>query len=284
MTEVSGYSFVGEDTLNRLKINDDKELRLRNPLSQDYDRLRRSLVQNIVKNIELNQRYHDEFYIYELGRVYLKDDRKSSDLIKENTRVTGAVYDKKPENPLFYDAKNIVSGLIKDLNINDVQLVPENNNLPVYSHPGRSMEIIIQGKTAGLIFELNPDTIEAFELNGSAAIFDIDLDLVYKSDKADNEFIDLQKFPEVPFEISVIADKHTYSNDICSIIEDSEKKYIQSVNVISIYEGDPIPDEKKSISIKVIFADKDKTLEPGEIDRMQKKVISDLNKKGYSLR
>ncbi|TFH40070.1 MAG: phenylalanine--tRNA ligase subunit beta, partial [Chrysiogenales bacterium] len=97
MIEVSGYSFTGEATLEKLSINMDAELRLANPLSQEQDRLRRSLVPNIVQNIALNSRYHDEFRIYELGRVYIKKTRTSQDLAEERTMVTGAVYRKKPD-------------------------------------------------------------------------------------------------------------------------------------------------------------------------------------------
>ncbi|HPS57851.1 MAG TPA: phenylalanine--tRNA ligase subunit beta, partial [Spirochaetota bacterium] len=92
MTEVSGYSFVGADLLNTLKVNEDRELRLRNQLSLDIDRLRRSLVPNMVQFIKYNQRFNDSFDIFELGRVYLKDDRKSTDLITENFRVAGTVF------------------------------------------------------------------------------------------------------------------------------------------------------------------------------------------------
>jgi phenylalanyl-tRNA synthetase beta chain len=113
LTEVSGYSFVGEETLNRLEMNLERELRLRNPLSRDYDRLNRSLVPNIVKNIEFNQRYHESFGIYEMNRVYHKESRTSADLIAEERRITGAVYARRPEGPVFYSGKTIVSGLLK---------------------------------------------------------------------------------------------------------------------------------------------------------------------------
>ena len=75
-----------------------------------------------------------------------------------------------------------------------------------------------------------------------------------------------------------------YSEDILKIIANSDQKYIREVKVLSIYEGAPIPEGKKSISIKTTFAAKDKTLSPEEIENLQNKVIADLNKKGYNLR
>ncbi|PKL18485.1 MAG: phenylalanine--tRNA ligase subunit beta [Spirochaetae bacterium HGW-Spirochaetae-5] len=284
MTEVSGYSFTGEDTLNALKINEDKELRLRNPLSIELDRLRRSIVPNIMHFIKYNQRFFDSFDLFELGRVYLKDDRKSADLAAENFRVTGTVFMKKVETPIFFEAKAIAAGLIEKLRIKNFKLIPATDNLPPYAHPGRSMKIEVEGKDAGLIFEVHPEAALAFEFTGNAAIFDLDLNILFNAEKNPVKFKELQKYPEVPFEISVVADKKTYSETILNIINKCDKNRINDAKVISVYEGSQLPDDKKSVSIKMIFASKEKTLEPAEIDELQKKVITALNKDGYTLR
>jgi phenylalanyl-tRNA synthetase beta chain len=283
MVEVMGYSFTGEKILNMLGINNDRELRLRNPLSIEQDRLRRSIVPDMVSFIHYNQRYSDNFSIFELGRVYLKDDRKSTELISENTRAAGAVYMKKPSGPLFFEAKRIASGLMEQLKVKKFRLIPETDSLPPYAHPGRSMRITVEGKDAGFIFELHPETAEKFEINGKAAIFDLDLNAVFESQKNETKFRELQKFPGVPFEISVLADKRCYSEDILTIIRKSSR-YIQSAEVVSVYEGNPVPEGKKSVSVKIIFASPEKTLDTAEIEETQKKIIADINKAGFSLR
>lgn len=284
MTEVSGYSFTGEETLNSLKINEDKELRLRNPLSIELDRLRRSIVPNMMHFIKYNQRFFDSFDLFELGRVYLKDDRKSADLVTENFRVTGTVFMKRSETPIFFEAKAIAAGLIEKLRIKNFKLIPATDNLPPYAHPGRSMKIEVDGKDAGLIFEVHPEAAQAFEFTGNAAIFDMDLNILFDAEKNPVKFKELQKYPEVPFEISVVTDKKTYSETILNIVNKSDKNRITDAKVISVYEGAQLPDDKKSVSIKIIFASKEKTLEPAEIDELQKKVITALNKEGYTLR
>jgi len=284
MTEIFGYSFTGEDVLNLLKINEDKELRLRNPLSRDHDRLRRSMMPNLLGAIQYNQRFHDSFDIYEVGRVYLKDDRKAADLISENFRIAGAIFIKKPAAPLFYEAKAVAAGLMEKLRIKNYRLIPETKALPPYAHPGRSMRIEIEGKDAGLICELHPETVKNFEITGKAAIFDLDLDAMFNAEKRPVKFKELQKFPEVPFELSVLADKNIYSEDILKTVSRSDQNRIKDVSVVSIYQGAQIPESKKSVSIKVIFASNEKTLEPAEIDELQKKVIADLQKAGYTLR
>ena len=59
---------------------------------------------------------------------------------------------------------------------------------------------------------------------------------------------------------------------------------MRGVEVVSVYEGEPVPAGKKSVSVRVVFAAPDHTLGPDEIESAQKKVIADLDKKGYKLR
>lgn len=284
LIEVSNYSFVGEELLNRLKVNEDMELRLKNPLSQEQDRLRRSLVPNIIRNIELNQRYSDSFRVYEVGRVYLKEKRTDAALATENTRITGAVYRKKADAALFYDARAIAADLLGQLSISGARLLPADKSLPPYAHPGRSLEILIGKDRAGLVFELHPASREAFEIRGSAALFDLDLDALLAARKTSRSFAELPRFPEVPFELSVLADRFTYAADIIDTIRRSSRELVRGADVVSVYEGDPVPAGKKSVSIRVIFAAADRTLGPEEIDKAQKKVIADLDAKGFKLR
>jgi phenylalanyl-tRNA synthetase beta chain len=146
------------------------------------------------------------------------------------------------------------------------------------------MTLAVDNETAGFIFELNPETAQAFDFSGTAALFDIDVNALFHAKKRVQGFTELQKFPEVPFEVSILADRNTYSRDICSVIEMSNIDLIQSVEVVAVYEGSPVPEGKKSVSLKIIFSSKERTLPPDEIDKLQKNIIGLVNKKGYQLR
>lgn len=284
LIEVFGYSFTGPDILDKLGINEDKELRLLNPLSQEHDRLRRSLVPNIIRNIETNQRYNENFGIYELGRVYFKSDRKSPDLAKENTRVCGAYYAKTSESPVFYNAKSGVIALLKRLNITDYSIVLVSDKIPPYMHPFRSAELKIGKTSAGYIFDLHPSVKKKFDITGETALFDLDLNILFDAPKSERKFAELQRYPEVPFEISVVADMAVQAADIISVIKEEKSGLVKGAEVISIYSGGQIQTGKKSVSVKTVFSAPDRTLTPEEIGRIQKNIIDGLAAKGYPLR
>ena len=283
MTELTGYSFTSEEALNKTGINTDRELRLRNPLSQD-DRLRRTLVPNMLKNIWYNHRYTGECAMFELGRIYLKEDRKSKDLISEERMLCGAFYMKEANDDIFYYAKNAVLGLLDTLRVKNTRCKVAMENLPPYMHPGRTLAVEINGETAGHIFELHPKMYKNFDFNGKAAMFDMNLGTVMAAEKAEPRFAELPKFPDVPFEISVLADKYAYVSDIRSVIEKSNRNLIREIETVAIYEGAPVPEGSKSVSFRIIFNDKEATLTHEQIDKLQKGVVAAIEKAGYKLR
>ncbi len=283
LIEVSNYSFVGEAQLKKLGLEADRELKLKNPLSQEQDRLRRSLIPNLALNLELNQRYHDEFGIFELGRVYHKDDRQSPQLAQETTFVSGILYERKAKTLQYYRARQAISILLSKLNVKESAFVPETSFLPPYAHPGRSAKVFASGKEIGLVGEFHPATLESLDVKGAAAFFDINMDALMSAEKHSKKFTDLPRFPEVPFELSVLAPSREYAAPLCDIVRASSK-LVRSCDIISVYEGSSIPEGEKSVSLRVVFGSNEKTLEPTDVDSLQKTVVRALEKKGYGLR
>jgi phenylalanyl-tRNA synthetase beta chain len=284
LVEVSNYSFVGNDLLSKAGVNEDRELRLKNPLSQEQDRLRRGLMPNLLKNMELNQRYGDEFGFFEFGRVYFKKERTAKELAAENTRVAGIVYARRPSAPLFYQAREIVTALLTRLSIRNFSFEAASEGLPPYAHPGRTALLKIDGREAGIVSEVHPAVMAAFDAKGFASFFDIDADMLLAAEKKPGVFTELPRYPDVPFEVSVLADARCRAGDLCAIARSGAPDFVKLSGVVSVYEGAPVPEGKKSVSIRLVFAAKDKTLEPADVDRLQKGVIAALGKKGYQLR
>lgn len=284
MTEVSNYSFTGEALLNKLSMNDDKELLLKNPLSKEQDRLRTSLVPNIIMNITTNQRFFDEFKIFELGRVYHKEDKRSTELANENTRITGVIFAKKSLHPVFYDAKECCIGLLNKTLRSNFVTTQKNDKLPPYAHPARSLEITINQRPVALLFELHPKVINEFDIKGSAALFDIDIDALLSIPPQEIVFKELPRFPDVPFDISILAKENEYAATLVDLLYKADAVHIKNVEVVSVYSQPPIPKGIKSVSFRITFRSDDHTLSTEEVDSLQQRVITYIQKNGYTLR
>jgi phenylalanyl-tRNA synthetase beta chain len=218
-----------------------------------------------------------------MGRAYIKKSRTDAELAVENYRIAGAYCDDET-NETFYSAKNAVADMFDQLTLKRARIVPASKNIPPFAHPARTAEVLINGNSAGFIFGLHPQVKNNFGIEASVSLFDISLDAMFEGAKKKVLFSELQKFPDVPFELSVICGKTVYASDIADVIRNTDKKLIKNISVITVYEGSPIPEGSKSVSFEIVLGADDKTLSSQEIEKLQNGIMDAVKKKGYSIR
>jgi phenylalanyl-tRNA synthetase beta chain len=278
--EVYNYSFNGSDQLNKLKLDLDKHIKLLNPLAQDQEYMRTSLVPNMLNAVSKNLRNFDKFGLYELGKAYFKVDNSEKEYLC-------AVYvEKKPSEALFYNVKTYALETLKKLNLSnfDVRLPEANDTLEYFCHPART-GFITQGRNVlGYVTEIHPRTLKDFDINGRIGMIYFDLDAIQNTTKKKEKFKDIPKYPHVPFDISVLTDKKVLIADVLKTIEKVNKNLIRDIKLFDIYEGKNIPEDKKSLAFTINFYSKERTLDSNEIKDLQNGVMKALNDKGYEVR
>ncbi len=282
LIEVYNYSFVGEQLLQKAGMETVSQLRLRNPLSVEHDRLRTSLVPELLDNIHLNAKHTDACAFYELGRIYLKDNRQSQELAEEKFIAAGAFYTKDTTALPFYDAKHTVSILLEKLKIKNYSFEIPEKPAP-HIHPGRSVQLTIDGKAAGLVYEVNPVIQKNFDYSGRSALFEISVEALLNAEKISNTFRGIRKFPDVHFEMSILCPENTYAEKLLHIVRDTSE-YILHAGIISVYTGDPIPRGMKSVSIRITYNGNDHTLSSEETVSLQNKALEAIKQNGLELR
>ena len=71
-----------------------------------------------------------------------------------------------------------------------------------------------------------------------------------------------------------IIDKKIESKIIIDLVNKAENKLIREVNIFDVYEGEEIPEGKKSIAISIVLQPEEKTLKDAEIESICKNIIS----------
>ena len=92
------------------------------------------------------------------------------------------------------------------------------------------------------------------------------------------KFQELSKFPEVRRDLAMILDKQISYSKIVEIASKNEKKFLQSVNLFDVYEGDKIPEGKKSYAVSFYLQDATKTLNDFQIDQIMNKLSDAFEK------
>jgi phenylalanyl-tRNA synthetase beta chain len=142
----------------------------------------------------------------------------------------------------------------------------------------------------GLQYKKNNKTLVSFGLVSSASLkkadiaqevfyADFNFDLVISiARKNVIIFEDISKFPAVKRDLSMLIDKSVTFNQLKQITQKTERKLLQDVNVFDVYEGDKLPQGKKSYALSFILQDNEKTLTDKAIDSIMQKLIYNLEK------
>jgi phenylalanyl-tRNA synthetase beta chain len=224
--------------------------------------------------IEKNHRNFDNFSMYEIGKVFVKEENA----FKEKEFLCVMFYSKKTNQPIFYKAKENLNYLLESLNLSDFELEYPNEDLESFYHEGRTGLIKQRKLLIGKISEIHPKTMKLFDILGNIGVFYLDLNSIMIANKKKMKFKELPKYPYVPFDISVIVDKKTTVKEVKDIIYKVDKQKIQSVDIFDIYEGSNLPENKKSFAFNIKFYSKDKTLENNEIKELENSIMDNLNK------
>ena len=157
-------------------------------------------------------------------------------------------------------------------------------------HPGISAEVLCNGKKLGVFGKLaNEITGElkiAKDEKDSQNIYLAELDWKTLAEcfAADIRYQPISAFTPAKRDIAVVCDEAVSCGELTDTIR-SASKLVQEVQLFDIYRSEALGKDKKSMAFSLVLAAPDKELEPAEVDRAMKKIVSDLKfKKGAEMR
>lgn len=278
--EVINYSFVSENMM-KLFDNEDKFVKIVNPISEEMATMRTYVFPGILTAIKENLNQGEKtLKFFEIASTYSKSTDK---LPTQTTYLAFGVTDnfwglnwvKKPQTDTFYYIKGVLENIMKCLNIP----FSVSRSSMAFLHPGKSADVIANNVQVGFLGELNPYISE--KLDFSEGVYVCELDLQKLLDISIQHFLKFKSFSSFPFiykDISIVVSKDTFANDIQSFIENFDP-LIQTCLVFDVFEDEKIGKDFKSLSFRIFFSHKDKTLTDIETNGVVDKIVSKLNQK-----
>lgn len=280
--EVYNYSFYAESDYKKCLLQEEGHLKLLNYLSADQTHLRISLVPNLLKNIQQNIRYEDEFKIYEIGHTY-KEIGKYMPL--EEKKITGAIVKKGQTDEPFYKAKGVVENFFQRFGIPKTRIARGITGTP-YAHPNKSLSYLdAHGQTLAKVFMLHPKVAKNHDLEKySIGFFAFNFTELMKLENEPKQYKQIPRFPSIEIDISVLVDKTAEIQTLHDAIQKADESLIAGVKLFDIYEGDQIESNKKAAAFKITLMAIDRTLTDEEMTQVQQKIFTNLETLGGKIR
>ncbi|MBA7641778.1 Phenylalanine--tRNA ligase beta subunit [subsurface metagenome] len=287
--EIISYSLTSLEALNKLLPEtcslEHLFLRVANPMTADQEYLRPNLRANLLVALAANRRHEDGgIKLFELGRIYLP---RTKDLPDEPEVLCGILSGSSLERswhsegrwPDFFDAKGVVESLLYQLGVEASFELGKDETL----HRNKQAAIVIDDNILGMVGEVHPKVVEAFDIAENIYLFEINVTALLPFTVGHKIFQPILRFPATVRDMALIVDVEVSHQQVQDIIK--SLPLVNRVTVFDVYTGAQVPSGKKSLAYRVVYQSPSHTLTEEEVNKVQQQILSKLSQQlGATLR
>ena len=270
-TEVSNYSFISEEMARRFGFDPARHARVINPIASDQALMRTSLLPGVWKNIVENSKHLGSFRFFEIGHEI---HPRPGELPEQVLHLMAAIFAHDGDGTAgLFELKRLAECIVPGCGVTGTH--PRG-----YEHPERSAWVVAGGAPIGRLFELHP----SLELEGRAAILDLDLHLAQRLERGAIRHRALRRYPTSAFDLSVVSGLREPVGIILARLKEASAGDVESIEFVRQYIGDPLPQDRKSVSFRLTVGAPDRTLSSDEVSSTRTRIIESMRAFGYDLR
>jgi len=282
LKETLTYVLINDKEVNGYTLDKFEPLKLLDPITEDRNTLRYSMIPSLYKVYEYNKaREQKDISIFEIGKGFYK----KGEVYGEDTKLcilmsgkysTGLNNNKTVD---FYVIKGIAEEVLDYLGYSGRYSFMK-QEMPKEMHPGQSAMINVNGSNIGMIGKIHPSVTK-----DDVYVLEINLDELFTKKVGKMKYKEFSKFPSINKDIALVVDKKSVSKDIEKVIKSAGGSLLTNIEVFDVYTGVGVGIDKKSIAYSLTFSDMKKTLTDEEINGLMDKIIDAVSKKcGAELR
>lgn len=290
MQEIFTYPWMEESYVNAVLQSTEGILSLSTPPSPAERFVRSSLLPNLCKAVVKNERYFDEFSIFETAQVFRDENYTSpydprEKLPSQRKNVAGAfATTDKDITALFCKAKGVVEMMARYVHME--ALTFKQAEKPVWADNVVWLNIYRGDEKVGDLALLAKKVSMACGIkNMNVMLFQLDQDSLVPLKSRTNTFTHLAEYPMTDYDISLLVDGSVQWKDVAQTVRGIKSELLHGAAFVDEYRGKQVPAGKKSLTLRLAIGSKDKTLTSAEIEEVASGVLNKIAKRfGAELR
>ena len=280
----SGFHEMMSNSLTKSSYYKDKNtlVEVSNPLSNELDVMRQSMIFNGLEVIQYNQnRKTPNLKLFEFGKTYLKQESKFDETNFLSLFISGNYQEESwngsKEQSNFYHLKGFVDSIINRFGLQKLKFVSKETELDLLAYgicyEVNNKELLSYGKVDNKYqkqFDINQEVFYA-QIN-----YDVFLELL--SYTKNLQCKEVSKYPSVRRDLALLIDSSINYSQVEAIALKQERKLLKNIGLFDVYEGKNLQEGKKSYAISFVFQDENKTLTENQIEATMNKLIKTYEK------
>tara|TARA_B100000678_G_scaffold42160_1_gene31513 strand:- start:2253 stop:4679 length:2427 start_codon:yes stop_codon:yes gene_type:complete len=255
------------------QLKSEYNVEMLNPLSSDLSVMRQSMLFSGLESIRYNlNRKRRDLKLFEFGKTYHSyvsgrvENKHLSIFVSGNQ--SGESWNSAGQKGTFFYLKGVIEVIFQRLGIKNLKAAASKNDvfaegLMLSSAKAKLVEFGVVKKSI----------LKHFDVDQEVLFADFNWDAVIEIAKTQsNKFVGIPKYPEVRRDFALLLDETVSYAEIETIAAQTEKKLLKEVNLFDVYQGDNLPEGKKSYAVSFTFQDENKTMTDKQIDKIMSKL------------
>jgi len=285
-TEIMNNSLTKGEYYDKLSsFPADHCVRIVNPLSQDLNVLRQTLILSGLEVVAYNiNRQVSSLKTFEYGSVYRRLPEKPGETLEGyeehpcftlmHTGTPDKSWRVEPSKSSFFRMKGYVELLLRRFGADIHQMwtdaAPSDifSEGVVYKLPGKGQQLAAMGT-------VNPSLARRFGIKQPVFAAEINWKVLFELVKRDKvAFTELPKFPEVRRDLALLLDEGVSYESLRASAFKQAKKLLRQITLFDVYRGDKIPEGKKQYALSFTIRDAEKTLTDQDTERVMSRILT----------
>ncbi|TDE27186.1 phenylalanine--tRNA ligase subunit beta [Flavobacterium ranwuense] len=267
------------------ELNPAYNVTMLNPLSADLATMRQSLLFSGLEAISYNiNRKNADLKLFEFGKTYHNylagyEEKKHLTLfLSGNRNQENWTSAQRPTD--FFLFKGYINGILSRLGIQKIQNIPVTSD--VFSE---GIAISVGTEILVELGVVKKSILKHFGIKQEVFFADFNWALILKLISTKIKYTEIPKYPEVRRDLALLIDQNVTYDSIYNIARQTEKSLLKDINLFDVYEGNNLPEGKKSYALGFTIQDNSKTLTDAQIDKIMSKLQNNFETElGASLR
>ncbi|RKS94225.1 phenylalanyl-tRNA synthetase beta subunit [Flavobacterium limicola] len=267
------------------QLNPSHNVTILNPLSADLSTMRQSLLFSGLEAVSYNiNRKNSDLKLFEFGKTYhnylagYEEKKHLSLFLTGNRNLENWTSVQKTSD--FFLFKGYVSGILSRLGLEKIQNTPETSD--IFSE---GIAIEIGNETIVELGVVKKSILKHFGIKQEVFYADFNWDVILKKISTKIKYAEIPKYPEVRRDLALLVDQNVTYESIYNIARQTEKSLLKDIDLFDVYEGQNLPEGKKSYALSFTIQDNSKTLTDVQIDKIMSKLQKNFETElGASLR
>ena len=276
-SEIITYSFISPTYYDKIRWPGDyaarKSFKILNPLGEDTSIMRTTTLPSMLEILTRNWNYRNKSArLYEVGRIYLSGGEDG--LASETKVLTLGAYG---EDMDFYTMKGAIEAILKDIRAKDVHFEgPSGAPSDASYHPGRCATVWSGSDCIGVFGQIHPLVARNYGVDGELYCAELSFDELMNAKGPDPLYAPLPRFPAVTRDIAVVCGRDVTVGALEKCITRAGGKLLREVSLFDIYQGQGIPEDKKSVAFNLVLRSDEGTITAAQADEEVRDILAAL--------